>query len=69
MEEITLEEIINKNPDIDKEKLKESMDLSIKLRSHGVSGRGYGLVSPFARKKARAVDAKEEKLAIHLTRS
>jgi len=68
-QKITLEEIIKRNPNIDEQMLKKSMDLSDELRSHGVSGRGYSLASPFARKKAQAVDTKEEKRAIHLTRS
>ena len=69
MKKITMKEIMDKNPNINEKLLKESMDLSDELRSHGISGRGYGLVPPFAGKKAKAVDSKEDKRTIHLTRS
>jgi exonuclease VII large subunit len=69
MQQMTIKEIIKKNPKIDEKKLKESMELSDKLRSHGISARGYSLVLPFAGKKVQAVDSKEDKRTIHLTRS
>lgn len=69
MKEMTIKEIIDKNPNIDEKMLKKSMDLSDELRSHGISGQGYGLVPTFAGKKAKAVDSKEDKRTIHLTRS
>jgi hypothetical protein len=69
MKKITMEEIMDKNPNINPNKLKESMDLSDELRSHGISRRGYGLVPTFSGKKAKAVDSKEDKRAMHLTRS
>lgn len=69
MKKVKLEEIIKKNRHIDVKQLKESMDLSDELHSHGISGRRYGLVPPYAGKKVKAVDSKEEKRSMHLTRS
>lgn len=68
MRKMTLEEIKKRNPNIDEEKLKESLDLSEELRRQGVKGRRYGLASPFGGRKAKVTDVKEDKCSLQLTR-
>jgi len=54
---IELAEIIQKNPQVDPEQLRESMELLEELRSRGVSERGYQLVPPFSGKRVQTADS------------
>jgi hypothetical protein len=53
---IELAEIMEKNPQVDPEQLRESMELLEELRSRGVSERGYQLVPPFSGRRVQTLD-------------
>ncbi len=55
-EKLVLEEILKKNPKIDRKKLQEALDLAEKLRRLGLCRRGYRLATPFNRKQVRVPD-------------
>ena len=67
---IDLAEILKKNPNIDPQKLSESMRLLEELRNRGVSGRGYELAPPLGGKRAHVVGgSSEDPRIIHLNRA
>jgi len=64
-----LDEILKKNPHINKEMLKEAMDLMRNLQESGVVGTGYNLISPYAhRRKVINKDTECDPRTIHLSR-
>ena len=68
-EKAELEEIIRNNPQVDAQQLSENGRLAEELQAYGAMGRGYGLVSPFARKRVQVVDSPlEDPRTTHLRR-
>lgn len=47
---LTLNEILSLNPQVDENLLKQARELLRKLRQAGVSKRGYNLASPYSRR-------------------
>jgi len=69
-EKIELEVILKTNPQIDVDKLRESIELSEKLHNSGFIVRGYELPPPFARKRAEIVDSSsDDPRIVHLRRN
>lgn len=63
---LDIEEILRKNPHIDKAKLREGRELSEQLRDLGLMGKGYNLVSPGKERRAQIADSKGQRYAIRL---
>lgn len=53
---LELEAVLKNNPQVNAEKLRESIELSEKLHKNGFTSRGYELPPPFARKRAEIMD-------------
>lgn len=67
---IDLDEIVEKNPHVDPEKLRESMELLEELRNRGVYERGYQLVPPFSGRRIQVIDnSAEDPRTVHLKRN
>jgi hypothetical protein len=54
MKTITIEEILAKNPQVDGETLRKSMELLKKMRERGVKGRRHNIISPYVRRISKA---------------
>jgi hypothetical protein len=48
---LELEKILEQNPHIDSEMLKQAMEMVEKLKEYGAKGSRYKLVSPYARRR------------------
>lgn len=71
-ETVELDDLLENNPHIDREKLQESMELLEALRGYGVRGRGYGLVPTFGGRRVQTVERSsddEDPRTIHLHRT
>ena len=66
---IDLEEILALNPHIDKEILKQAIELMYKMQKSGVKEYNYNLVSPFARRSVSIdKDAEKDPRIVHVRR-
>ncbi len=66
----TLEEVLDRNPRIDREKLEESMAVLRHLREDGLARKGYDLVPPHGGRRVSAQDdARSEPRRIRSRRS
>lgn len=54
MKDITIEQMLVNNPQIDKEILKKSMELLKEMRKAGLKAHKYSLTSPYVRRIAKA---------------
>jgi len=69
VDNIDLEEILALNPHIDKETLKEAIELMIKMQQSGVKEYNYNLISPFARRRATIdKDIEKDPRTVHVRR-
>lgn len=53
MKNISIRELLDKNPQINEEELKKALELTQKIREAGVRRRGYGVISPYVRRIPR----------------
>lgn len=70
-ERIDLAELLKNNPQVDSQKLSESMELLEELRGSGVQGRRYELVPPFGGRRVQVADTRfgdNDPRTIHLNR-
>ena len=51
VKKLELEEILERNPHIDAEMLRQAIEMVEKLKKYGVKGSRYKLVSPYARRR------------------
>ena len=68
VENIDLEKILALNPHIDKETLKQAIELLCKMRESGVKDSRYSLISPFARRPAIPPDIERDPRTVHVRR-
>lgn len=54
---IELEKILERNPHIDPELLRQAIELVQKLEGLGVKGARYNLISPYARRRVSASES------------
>jgi hypothetical protein len=66
---LNIEEILELNPHIDREKLEKASDLLLRLRSIKKGRSGYGLAPPFARRRisVRPLDDMDSR-TVHIRR-
>ncbi len=57
--QVTLDEILSRNPRIDEEELEEARELLRQLRERGVRRKGYDLAPPFGGHRAAVRDARD----------
>jgi len=43
----TSKELLQQNPDVDKEQLEKALEAIQAVKDHGIKAKGYGLVPPF----------------------
>lgn len=55
-ERLSPEEILRKNPQIDREELDEARELLRRLREHGAHRKDYDLVPPFGGRRVTILD-------------
>lgn len=55
-ERLTLEQILRKNPRVDREDLDEAREMLARLREHGAHRKEYDLVSPFGGRRVTVLD-------------
>lgn len=55
--EFDLEDVLRRNPHIDRERVKEAQELIRRLREKGVQRKGYDLAPPFGGRRVIAKDA------------
>lgn len=68
---IDLADILQKNPQIDPDRLSDSIRLSEELRRHGVSGRRYELAPPFGGRRVQSAESHsdDDPRTVHLNRT
>lgn len=67
---IDVDEIISRNPQVDREQLEKAGEMARNLRDMGVHRKGYNIASPFGRRRIAVPqdDAQTDRRAIRLKR-